>query len=499
MSGSKKIRVLIFIVAYNAVGTIRQVLDRIPESLAENYDPEVLLIDDGSVDDTAKIAREHVLDGYWCPIEVLRNPINQGYGGNQKIGYRYAIERGFDVVALLHGDGQYAPECLPELVAPFAGDAAPGAVFGSRMMNGLGALKGGMPLYKYVGNKILTRLQNWLLGSDLSEFHSGYRLYAVDLLRRLPYELNTNDFHFDTEIIVQVLFSGSRIVEIPIPTHYGDEVCHVNGMRYAGDVVRASIKARLISLGIFFDPKFDVQARDGSRYVEKLDFDSTHAAAFEVIPANSVVLDLGCADGFLSERLAMRKGCEVFSADLEPGRKITGCEYYACNLNFELPDVPWDRLDVVVLLDVIEHLNEPERFLSRLRDKLSANRKVRVIVSSGNVCFFVTRLMMLVGEFNYGRRGILDITHTRLFNGKTLNRLCRYAAYSVIDKRYIPAPYPLAIGLNSLSRGLLWMNAVLARIFPGLFAYQVFLTLQPRPGLDWLLARALESRNGAKG
>lgn len=498
MSPTPRQRVLIFVVAYNASGTIRWVLDRIPRTLVDSYEVEVLIIDDGSVDNTAEVACEHVQNGYWCPINILRNPVNQGYGGNQKIGYSYAIQRGFDIVALLHGDGQYAPECLPELLAPFAVEDMPGAVFGSRMMDGFGALKGGMPLYKYVGNKILTRLQNWLLNSNLSEFHSGYRLYSVKTLKRLPFDLNTNDFHFDTEIIVQVLFSSERIVEVPIPTHYGDEICHVNGMRYAGDVMRASIKARLISMGIFFDPKFDVQGDRTTRYVEKLEFNSTHSAAFESIPSNSVVLDLGCADGFLSERLAKRKGCEVYSADIEVDRSIQGCKYYACNLNIELPDVPWDRLDVVVLLDVIEHLNEPEKFLARLRDKLSANRNVRVIMSSGNVCFFITRMMMLLGEFNYGKRGILDMTHTRLFNGKTLKRLCRYSAYTVLDTRSIPAPYPLAIGLGFVSRGLLWVNSALAGVLPGLFAYQVFLILKPHPGVDWLLEQALENSNGGK-
>ena len=111
-------------------------------------------------------------------ITVLYNPVNQGYGGNQKIGYHYAIERGFDFVALLHGDGQYAPEFLPALIEPLLKGEAD-AVFGSRMMNKRDALKGGMPLYKFVGNRILTSIQNRVLGANLTEFHSGYRVYSV--------------------------------------------------------------------------------------------------------------------------------------------------------------------------------------------------------------------------------------------------------------------------------------------------------------------------------
>jgi glycosyltransferase involved in cell wall biosynthesis len=494
MTEESKLKLLVFVVAYNAEKTIAGVLNRLPEALRSRYDVEVLIIDDCSNDKTFEIAMSCMEQGFWCDVTVLRNPVNQGYGGNQKIGYHYAIKNGFDVVALLHGDGQYAPEYLPTLAAPFSDASPPAAVFGSRVMDGRSALKGGMPLYKYAGNRILTRIQNLLLSSGLSEFHSGYRLYSTKALQAVPFDLNTNDFHFDTEIIVQMLFSGSKIVELPIPTHYGDEVCHVNGIQYAANVIRSSTKALLMNLGIFFDPKFDVKGPQEQKYVNKLDFASTHRAAYEAIQPQSVVLDLGCSEGHLSERLAADKNCEVFSTDLTPSRSIAGCNYQMCDLNKDLPDVPWESLDTVVLLDVIEHLYHPEDFLRRLREKLSPNRKVQVIVSSGNVCFFVTRFMMFLGQFNYGKRGILDMTHTRLFNGKTLKRLFRYASYNVLEKQVIPAPYPLAIGLNPLSKLMLRVNYWLARVMPGLFAYQVMLKVQPNPGVDWLLEKALDSR-----
>src|SRR5690606_9300123 len=147
---------------------------------------------------------------------------------NQIRGYQYAIEKGYDIVALLHGDAQYAPEALPDLLKPLeAGEAD--AVFGSRMMEKGQALKGGMPLYKYVGNKILTTFENAMLGMSLSEFHSGYRLYSCKALKKVPFHRNTHDFHFDTQIIIQFHAAGLRIVEVPIPTYYGDEICGVNG------------------------------------------------------------------------------------------------------------------------------------------------------------------------------------------------------------------------------------------------------------------------------
>ena len=187
-------RLLIFVVAYNAEKTIESVLDRIPAELRVPS-VEVLVIDDFSKDATFQTGLRRERQSGPFKIVMLRNPENQGYGGNQKLGYRYAIDYGFDIVALIHGDGQYAPEKLPELVKPFLTGEAD-AVFGSRMIHKSDALKGGMPLYKWVGNQVLTQFQNALLGSELSEFHSGYRLYSVKALARIPFERNSNDFHF---------------------------------------------------------------------------------------------------------------------------------------------------------------------------------------------------------------------------------------------------------------------------------------------------------------
>lgn len=494
MTPEDRLAVLIFIVAYDAASTVASVIDRIPRELAERYRVSLLVIDDCSQDDTEAVARRHLAKGFWCPASVLRNPANLGYGGNQKLGYRYAIANRFDVVALLHGDGQYAPECLTALLEPFRGADPPDAAFGSRMLTPGGALKGGMPVYKFIGNKVLTFVQNRLLGSRLSEFHTGYRAYAVPALVKIPFELNTNDFHFDTEIIVQLFFSGARVVELPVPTHYGDEVSHVDGLRYAWNVVKASLKSRLIRMGIFFDPRFAVERAPGANRVSKLDFASTHSLAFAHVPRESIVLDLACADGSLAEKLYREKKCEVVCVDVEPDRAVPGCAYEACDLDGPLPDVPWERFDMVIALDVIQHRNSPEGFLERLRERLSGNSKAAILLSSGNVCFFVTRLMMLAGQFNYGRRGILDLTHTRLFTVGSLRRVLRYAGYEILREDYVPAPYPLALGLNGLSRALVGLNRALARLLPGLFAYQILCLVRPRPSSEWLLKQATEAR-----
>ena len=209
-----KKKILIYIVAYNHEKFIEDTINRIKETVFHNYETEILISDDKSDDKTFQIIKNIKKNfNKNCKISILSNPTNQGYGGNQKIGYYYAIKNDYDYVVLLHGDGQYAPELIKELLEKIEIDKA-GAIFGSRMIEKGSALKGGMPLYKYVGNKILTYFQNKMLSTNLSEFHSGYRVYSVDTLKKIPFHLNSNGYSFDTQIIIQLLFTKQKITEM---------------------------------------------------------------------------------------------------------------------------------------------------------------------------------------------------------------------------------------------------------------------------------------------
>lgn len=480
-------RLLILVVAYEAEATIARVLARVPADLAKICDAEILIIDDASRDGTFAAAQAVRAAGSLpFPLRVLVNGRNQGYGGNQKIGYQYALQHGFDIVALIHGDGQYAPELLATLLQPLL-DGSADAVMGSRMLTRGGARKGGMPLYKFIGNRVLTFLQNRLLSARLSEFHSGYRLYRTDALRRIPFGLNSNGFHFDTEIIVQLLRAQQRIRELPIPTFYGDEISRVNGLAYAWQVTLISLRARVQDYGLFYDRKFDCRPEDDSEPL-RLSYASPHRIALDRIGPGSRVLIIDKALGLSAE--LSRRGCSVTGIAREAPAGGVLVRFYRHDIESGPLPVSFEEFDFVLLLDVIEHLRAPEQFVDHLRHACRFAPDTTLLVSSANIGFFITRSMLFIGQFNYSKRGILDLTHTRLFTFGTLARLFQQGGFEVRERLGSPAPYAAALGEGVLARFLLAANRLLLRLLRSWFAYQIVLVLKPRLSLEHLLRLA---------
>ena len=209
--------------AYNAVRTIPDVVKEMPADAADR----ALLIDDASPDDTSRVA---VLNG----LDVLRHPVNRGYGASQKTGYVRALRDGAEVIVMVHADNQYDPGLVAEMAAPIlAGEAD--IVIGSRLLDDR-AIAGGMPRWKWVGNRLLTAIENRAFGVRFSEYHTGYRAFSAEFLRSIPFLRNSDDFVFDQEIFAQVLARGARVREIPIPTRYFHEASSVDfltSLRYA--------------------------------------------------------------------------------------------------------------------------------------------------------------------------------------------------------------------------------------------------------------------------
>jgi 2-polyprenyl-3-methyl-5-hydroxy-6-metoxy-1,4-benzoquinol methylase len=475
-------RIGVLVVAYNAASTLAQVLDRIPREFRSRI-ANVFVCDDASQDATYLVGLGYRQITDDLPLTIIRHPANLGYGGNQKAGYRLAIEHDLDIIVLLHGDGQYAPECLQEIVAPLERGECD-AVLGSRMMIKGAARKGGMPLYKYVGNKILTRFENQMLGTNLYEFHSGYRAYSVEALSHIPFERNSDGFDFDTQIIIQLVDAGWRIVEVPIPTYYGDEICYFDGVKYAKDVSKAVVRYRLATLGLTADATADAD----EEYPLKPDRDSSHAVILRWLAQlpPSRVLDLGCSGGLLSERVRAL-GHRVTGVDIHefPNVHERVDRFVRADLDRGLPsaaelDAPFD---VVLAADVLEHVREPELLLSNCRDVL-APRGV-LLASVPNFGHWYARGRTALGMFDYEQRGILDRGHVRFFTRRGLLRRLRDAGFAIVRNQATGLPLgALAGGESALVRSLRAAESVAVELRPTLFGYQFVCQCEalPAPG-----------------
>lgn len=234
-------KLIVVLPAYNAGKTLEQTWREIPLDLVD----EVILVDDRSDDDTVETAQRLGIH------HVIRHERNTGYGGNQKTCYDTALQRGADIVVMLHPDYQYTPKLVAAMASIIAEGVYP-VVLGSRIL-GKGALAGGMPLHKYVANRVLTLAQNILLGQKLSEYHSGYRAYSAEVLRGIDYHRNSDDFVFDNEVISQIFMAGYAIGEITCPTRYFDEASSIRliaSVRYGLGVLRVSLQHLLHRLGL---------------------------------------------------------------------------------------------------------------------------------------------------------------------------------------------------------------------------------------------------------
>jgi glycosyltransferase involved in cell wall biosynthesis len=484
-------RVLVFIVAYEAQKHIASVLDRIPKQYWNDPDVHFLVIDDASTDQGVNVAAAWARDHAAGNLTVLRNPVNQAYGGNQKLGYRIAIEAGFEFVVLLHGDGQYAPEMLPKFIETWRDENAD-VVLGSRMQSIQSARDGKMPWHKVVGNRVLTTFQNKMTGRNLSEYHTGYRGYSIRFLKSVPFEVNTNEFHFDTQILLQAFHVDAKVVEFPIPTHYGDEICRVPGLKYAKNVVISTLGYKLHRMGMMCSLKY--RHLQPLRYRDKTSaMYTSHRLALNEIERlkPATILDLGCGPGFVAEE-CQKRGAQVTGVDAYDPLPGKMSEFIKVDLDRDVVPADMFDYDAVLLLDVIEHLADPERFLLDLRNISPATHAVRksphVILSTPNIAFAGIRFNLLIGRFSYAERGILDITHKRLFTKRSLLRTLRDCGYRV--EKFIPVPVPFEVVMpNHTGRLLGHITNALARIWPAMFAFQSLVVCRPLPGIHQLVSQ----------
>jgi glycosyltransferase involved in cell wall biosynthesis len=434
-------KVGILIVAYNAVTTLIRVLKRIPRDAWDNV-AEVVVFDDASQDNTYELALGYKSAAQVDKLNVIRHAKNLGYGGNQKAGYAYFLEKGFDAVVLLHGDGQYAPEIISHLYHPIVAGGAD-AVFGSRMMKDYGGpLKGGMPLYKYVGNRILTAMENRAFHMKLTEFHSGYRAYGMEALSRIDFSKMTDDFHFDTEIIIKLHQQGFRIAEVPIPTYYGNEICYVNGMKYARDVALAVRRYRRTVQGIEKADEF------AEYWVEPSIRPSCYTAGYYISQFAS-----GARHG-----LTVHAGPSRLAAN-------SGLPQVDCGAGYALDSGSTPPVDRMVVVDAIERVPEPEPLIASCRDALDPHGQALFVVP--NVAHWTNRVRSLAGLWKAGE------AQMRFYTRRSARRLLEEQGFEVAWQTATIAP-------RHGPRLLLAFLKAMTHLMPGLLGRHTILHVRRR-------------------
>jgi glycosyltransferase involved in cell wall biosynthesis len=482
-------RICILVVSFNTTKLLLKTLDRIPKDVLDQVE-EVAVFDDCSKDLTydQALACQHRqgID----KIRGFRNPYNRGYGGTQKRGYQYALRRGFDVVVLLHGDGRYAPEHVGELLySVIAGDVD--MAVGSRMRPGCQALQDGMPPYKYLANRILTYWQNRITGLRLTDFHSGYRAYRCDALRKLPIVRNTDSWHFDTQVLLQMHAHGFRIQETSIPTFHGAETSPLNTIRYAFHSLWECLKFRITRWRLWRSELYDTTPTEYEMHDHRW---SSHQKILGLLRSGSTrlrILDVGVATGYLDRELRA-SGHLVTGIEQRPeaaARARPFCDELLVGDVQALDLSAYDReFDRVVLADVLEHLQDPAAVMEKLTQTLKTGG--RIIASVPNVANIYVRLNLLFGRFRYDLRGILDVSHMRFFTLRSFRELIDAAGLEILSLHVTPIPLHLSFPQKTERRWfrfVYWALYQATRVFKRLLAYQFILEAEKT---CWLGARS---------
>jgi len=429
------------------------VLSRIPAELVPRFAEITVLLEGDSLEPPPLPRLPN--------LHVRANPRRYGHGGRRKVAFEYALGRGFDQVILLEGDGRHPPEHLAELWAPALEEGAE-VVVGSRGPNASGA-KG--------------FLLRGLLGMRLSDWGSSLRLFSCNILRRIPFQLGSDDRRFETEILIQCRALGVPVREVEIGAL-------VEPRASSAGSLGAAIAYRLHQLHLQRNGAFLVD--HDVRYTFKHSRTGSHVQILSAIRPGARVLDLGCSQGLLARPLR-EKGVQTTGVDVGPEEKVSRDLQAYHRRDLEEPlDLPEGRVfDYVVIADVIEHLKNREQLLRSARRHLKPDG--RLLISTPNIAIWFYRLSLLAGRFEYGPRGILDETHVHLFTQSTFRREVEKGGFRILESRTTSLPFEIlfeSTGQSRLVAGLSELYHLLTRIYPKMFAYQFVLEAEVTTLLD---------------
>lgn len=443
-------KILVYLITCDPKSALSLVSNNFSSSLISDsaHELEVLIIHDTSVDSTNKEPYTNRLLGSSIPIAIITNPFEVGHGGNQKLAFDYAIDGGFNILVSMQAIDKYTPENFIKLIEPLVTGEAQ-AVFG------------------FEAKRFLQILNPSILQPDCSA-------YYTKTLTTIPFHLNSNHHDFNIDVLIQLIIKGVEIKNISIPVSIGNDAHHFSFFEYTQKIIFCSLARKLHNLGIFYNPKYDLNP--SNPYQSKFHFYSSHSKSLEYIKGNEKILSLGSGPIELVEPF-IKKGARVSILDQYIDQDRSGNCEEAISIDLDSLDLNLlktnDRFDLILALDIIEHLKSPEKLLEALsRDKRLINAKI--IITTPNIAFIAIRAMLLFGRFNYGNRGILDITHTRLLTFRSLKRMLTQSGYKIEKLEGIPVPFPIVINSHKLSSALIAINNLLIKLAPSLFSFQIY-------------------------
>jgi methionine biosynthesis protein MetW len=463
-------RGLVIINPYLGNRALKQTLESVPERLLPLVEEIAVFVNasDRVEGDEPADPRGRPI---WNKLRIYRNPRDYAYGDNLKSCFDYAIERAFDYVVLLRGDGRHDPSRLP-LFLLTALEHSPGAVLAQRSLR-LGRMQAGwFDLVRLVGYRAVAAFEQLILQMNLADYHAGYRLLTTDVIRRIPYQLNEPDYLFDLQLLIQIRCLGVDIRTVQVPDFHDPGLGGTDLAWYALRAAWISVAYRLHQLHVKRDGAYLVDL--GVRYQLKRNRLSSHMQILDSIKPGSRVLDLGCGQSLLAEEYA-GKGVTLVGVDEIPAEQVSSAIHQYFRTDLEQPlELPFGRdFDYVILSDVIEHIRNRDAMMHLLRRHLKLGG--RLIISTGNIAIWFYRLSLLLGRFEYGPRGILDQTHVHLFTLDSFRRFVEKSGYRIIETAVTPLPFELVFSSTGRSRTLdritQWYH-YLSRLWPGLFAYQ---------------------------
>ena len=483
-------RILIFIVPSAPVQDLTNIISRVAEALKECSSFQILCFRNTPENSVLQEITACRAGKKSIPITILPEDNSLTTQQRQKIAYRFAIDHDLDFAV------QYCPEqdcsyqALTDCLALWEKER-PDVVLLSSKEEPVKDRCQPRLLVDTLCQGLLSRLQCLAAGQDFTRCHDSLRGYSIDFLRQSSFELNSDNPAFDLELLFQAKALGAKILELPLQSEgFSSALPSARWRLYRARII-ASAQFLLSRYGMFSSLKY--RGLRPTVYLDKVGFIySSHRLALDFVRKYRPkrLLDIGCGQGAVAQACT-DLDIEVHGIDLiEPA---LGSVKHYWNLNLETDKLPFDCLDydLILILDLIEHLSHPEEFLLNLKNSSSVSDQSlpRVIFSTPNVAFLPVRISLLLGRFNYAERGILDLTHKRLFTRSSLLKMLNECGYLVEQIHSIGAPFEI-FSSGRIARLLSFVSTALARFWPSVFAFQFLLVCRPRPGVRTLLADA---------